>query len=127
MTKSVVTTDGAPAPVGGAPYSQAIAAAGLVFAAGQVPLDPSGTLVEGGIEAQTHRCFDNVEAILTAAGSGLDRVVKTTVFMTDLNEFGAMNGVYAERMPSPFPARSTVEVSRLPAGARVEIEVVALA
>ena len=128
MAKSVVQTEGAPAPVGGAPYSQAIVAQGLVFAAGQVPLDPAtGSLVEGGIAEQTDRCFDNVAAILTAAGSSLEQVVKTTVFMTDLGEFGAMNEAYARRMPAPFPARSTVQVAALPAGARVEIEVVALA
>jgi 2-iminobutanoate/2-iminopropanoate deaminase len=128
MSKSVVHTESAPAPVGGAPYSQAIVAGGLVFCAGQVGIDPAtGALVEGGIDQQTHRCFDNVEAVLAAAGSAPAQIVKTTVFMTDLGEFAAMNAIYAERMPAPFPARSTFEVSKLPAGARVEIEVVALA
>ncbi len=128
MPKSVVHTESAPAPVDGAPYSQAIVAGGLVFCAGQVPIDPAtGSLVEGGIAEQTNRCFDNVEAILAEAGSAPAQIVKTTVFMTDLGEFAAMNAVYAERMPSPYPARSTFEVSKLPAGARVEIEVVALA
>jgi 2-iminobutanoate/2-iminopropanoate deaminase len=126
MTKTVVHTDRAPAPVGGAPYSQAITAGGLVFTAGQVGLDGDGNL-SGDVAAQTHRTFDNLTAILEAAGTGLDRVVKTTVFMSDLGEFGAMNAVYAERMPSPFPARSTVQVAKLPADAKVEIEVVALA
>ena len=125
--KSVVHTTSAPAPVGGAPYSQAIAAGDLVFLSGQVPIDPAtGALVAGGVAEQAAQVFTNIEAVLTAAGSGLDRVVKTTVFLTDLAQFGAMNEVYAARMPEPFPARSTVEVSALPAGASVEIEVVAL-
>ncbi len=126
MTKTVVHTDRAPAPFGGAPYSQAITAGGLVYTAGQVGFDAEGNL-HGDIAEQTRRTFDNVAAILEAAGSGLDRIVKTTVFMSDLEEFAAMNAVYAERMPSPFPARSTVQVAKLPGGAKVEIEVVALA
>lgn len=126
MSKTVVHTESAPAPVGGAPYSQAIAASGLVFASGQVPLDRDGKLAEG-ITDQTNQVFDNIEAILGAAGSSLDRIVKTTVFLTDLGAFGEMNTAYAARMPEPFPARSTIEVSKLPAGASVEIEVIALA
>jgi 2-iminobutanoate/2-iminopropanoate deaminase len=128
MSRSAVRTEAAPAPFGGAPYSQAIAAGGLVFVSGQVGIDPaSGALVAGGVTEQTGRAFDNIAAILAEAGSGLERVVKTTVFLRDLSQFEAMNAVYAERMPAPFPARSTVEVSGLPAGADVEIEVVALA
>ena len=129
MSKVVVRTDAAPAPVSGAPYSQGIVAAGLVFVSGQVPVDPAtGKLVEGGITEHTHRCFDNVAAILAEAGSGLDRLVKTSVFLRHISDFAAMNAVYAERVPAPFPARAAVEVSELPVpGALVEIEVVALA
>jgi 2-iminobutanoate/2-iminopropanoate deaminase len=128
VTKTVIAVDGAPRPFAGAPYNQAIRTDGLVFCAGQVPLDPdTGSLVEGGIAEQTHRALRNLQAILEGAGSGLDRVAKTTVFMTDLGEFGAMNEVYAEYFTSDPPARSTVQVAGLPAGARVEIEAVALA
>src|SRR5690606_32980104 len=117
----------APKPVG--PYSQAIVAGGLVFCAGQIPLDPAtGKLVEGSIEVQTRRVLDNVKAVLAAAGSGLERVVKTTVFLADLNDFAAMNAVYATYFANdPPPARTTIQAGRLPAGARIEIEVVALA
>jgi 2-iminobutanoate/2-iminopropanoate deaminase len=128
MTKTVIAVDGAPRPFAGAPYNQAIAANGLVFCAGQVALDPdTGTLVEGDVAAQTHRALQNLRAVLEGAGSGLDEVVKTTVFMTDLAEFAAMNEVYATYFTSEPPARSTVQVAALPAGARVEIEAVALA
>jgi len=128
VTKTVIAVDGAPRPFAGAPYNQAIRTDGLVFCAGQVGLDPAtGSLVEGGIEDQTHRALRNLRAILEGAGSGLDRVVKTTVFMTDLGEFGAMNDIYATYFTSDPPARSTVQVAALPAGARVEIEAVALA
>jgi len=123
----VIAVDGAPRPFAGAPYNQAIKAGGLVFCAGQVALDPeSGTLVGDDVAAQTHRALRNLQAVLEGAGSGLDQVVKTTVFMTDLGEFGAMNEVYAEYFTSDPPARSTVQVADLPAGARVEIEAVAL-
>ena len=128
MSKTVIAVDGAPKPFAGAPYNQAIKANGLVFCAGQVPLDPeSGTLVEGGIEEQAHRVLQSLRAVLEGAGSGLDKVVKTTVFVTDLGEFGAMNEVYAQYFASDPPARSTVQVAALPAGARVEIEAIALA
>jgi 2-iminobutanoate/2-iminopropanoate deaminase len=128
MTKTVIAVDGAPRPFAGAPYNQAIAANGLVFCAGQVALDPdTGTLVEGDVAAQTHRALQNLRAVLEGAGSGLDEVVKTTVFMTDLAEFAAMNEVYATYFTSEPPARSTVQVAALPAGARVEIEAIALA
>ena len=127
MTKTVIAVDGAPRPFAGAPYNQAIKAGGLVFCAGQVALDPEcGTLVGDDVAAQTHRALRNLQAVLEGAGSGLDQVVKTTVFMTDLGEFGAMNEVYAEYFTSDPPARSTVQVADLPAGARVEIEAVAL-
>ena len=129
MSKVVVRTDAAPAPVSGAPYSQAIITGGLVFVSGQVPVDPAtGKLVEGGIAEHAHRCFDNVAAILAEAGSGLDKLVKTTVFLQHISDFAAMNAVYAERVPQPFPARSAIEISHIPLpGALVEIEVVALA
>lgn len=127
MTKTVIAVDGAPRPFAGAPYNQAIKAGGLVFCAGQVAIDPeAGTLVGDDIAAQTHRALRNLQAVLEGAGSGLDQVVKTTVFMTDLGEFAAMNEVYAEYFTSDPPARSTVQVAGLPAGARVEIEAVAL-
>lgn len=124
--KTVVRTEGAPAPFAGAPYSQAVVTGGLVYTAGQVPLDPAtGALVEGGIAEQTEQVFRNLEAILVAAGSGLDRLVKTTVFLVSLDDFAGMNEVYARHAGERPPARSTVEVSRLPAGALVEIEAVA--
>ena len=121
-----VETSGAPAALG--PYSQGIRGGGLVFAAGQVGLDPaSGELVPGGIAEQTNRALRNLTAILDAAGASLDRVVKTTVFLADMDDFAAMNDVYAQHFSSPFPARSTVAVKGLPKGALVEIEAIAVA
>ena len=126
--KEAVRTEVAPAPFQGAPYSQAIRANGLVFVSGQLSLQPEHAEIVGdSIEEQTEKVFDNLKAILEAAGSGLDRIVKTTVFLTDLGEFGGMNEVYARRVGEPFPARATIEVSKLPSGAKVEIEAVALA
>jgi 2-iminobutanoate/2-iminopropanoate deaminase len=128
VEKRVIAVDGAPRPFAGAPYSQAISAGGLVFTAGQLGIDPAtGTLVEGGIEAQTHRAFANLRAVLEGAGSGLERVVKTTVFLADLGEFAAMNEVYGSYLTDSPPARSAVQVAALPGGAAVEIEAVALA
>jgi 2-iminobutanoate/2-iminopropanoate deaminase len=128
MTKQVIRTELAPAPFQGAPYNQAIIANGFVFVAGQLGADPaSGQIVEGGIGPQTERVFANLGAILEAAGSSLDALVKTTVFLTNLDDFAAMNDVYARSIGSSPPARSTVEVGRLPAGALVEIEAVAFA
>ncbi len=119
-------TDDAPQAIG--PYSQAIRAGGFIFCAGQTPLDPASMqLIEGDIEAQTRRVLQNLAAVLAAAGSGLDRVVKTTVFMQDLGEFARMNAVYAEFFPAIPPARSTVQVAGLPRGAQIEIECIALA
>jgi 2-iminobutanoate/2-iminopropanoate deaminase len=123
--KAAVRTERAPAPFQGAPYNQAIVTGGLVFAAGQIGLTPDGRLVEGGIGAQTEQALRNLAAILDEAGSGLDRLVKTTVFLTDFGDFAAMNEVYARHVGETPPARSTVEVSALPSGALVEIEAVA--
>ncbi len=126
--KTVVRTERAPAPFQGAPYSQAIKAAGLVFVAGQVGLKPDhGELVGEGIAEQTEQVFDNLQAILEEAGSSLDKIVKTTVFLADFHDFAAMNDVYANRIGPTPPARATVEVSKLPSGALVEIEAIALA
>ena len=126
--KSVVRTEAAPAPFQGAPYSQAIRAGGLVFVAGQVALKPGATEIEPGtIEEQTEQIFANLKTILEAAGSGLDRLVKTTVFLTDLADFPGMNEVYRRHVGDAPPARSTVGIAALPAGARIEIEAVALA
>jgi 2-iminobutanoate/2-iminopropanoate deaminase len=125
MTRDIIATDQAPGAVG--PYSQAVRTDRLIFTAGQVPLDPAtGALVEGPIEDQTRRVLQNVRAVLEAAGSGLDRVVKMTVFMTDLGDFQRMNGVYAEFFPEAPPARSAVQVAALPLGAVIEMEAVAL-
>jgi 2-iminobutanoate/2-iminopropanoate deaminase len=124
--KSVVRTEAAPAPFQGAPYSQAIAAGGFVFVSGQLGLKPGDSAISGGIEEQTEQIFANLKAILEEAGSGLDRIVKTTVFLERLDDFQAMNAVYAQHVGEPPPARATVEVAKLPSGALVEIEAVAL-
>lgn len=128
MNKQAVRTETAPAPFQGAPYSQAIKANGLVFVSGQLALKPdSKDIVGDGIEEQTEQVFANLEAILEAAGSGLDRLVKTTVYLTNLNDFQGMNEVYRRHAGDVPPARATLEVSALPSGALVEIEAVALA
>jgi 2-iminobutanoate/2-iminopropanoate deaminase len=124
----VVRTEQAPAPFQGAPYSQAIRANGFVFVSGQLALDPGhAEVVADTIEEQTEKVFDNLQAILEEAGSGLDRLVKTTVFLTDLGDFAAMNEVYARRVGQPPPARTTVAIANLPSGAKLEIEAIALA
>jgi 2-iminobutanoate/2-iminopropanoate deaminase len=124
--KRVIRTDEAPAAIG--PYSQAVIAQGWVFAAGQVALDPrTGQLVTGDVRAQTKRVMENLKAVLGAAGSSMDRVVKTTVFLRDLNDFGVMNEIYGEYFQENPPARSTVQVAKLPRDAAVEIEAIALA
>jgi 2-iminobutanoate/2-iminopropanoate deaminase len=126
--KSVVRTEAAPAPFQGAPYSQAIRAGELVFVSGQLALEPGHTELRGGtIQEQTEQVFANLRAILEEAGSGLDRLVKTTVFLQDLGDFQGMNEVYARHVGDRPPARSTVEVAKLPSGALVEIEAIALA
>jgi 2-iminobutanoate/2-iminopropanoate deaminase len=124
--KSAVRTELAPAPFQGAPYSQAIKAGDYVFVSGQLGLQPGETEISGGIAEQTEQVFRNLRAILEQAGSGLDRLVKTTVFLTDLGDFQAMNEVYARHVGDVPPARATVEISALPSGAKVEIEAVAL-
>jgi 2-iminobutanoate/2-iminopropanoate deaminase len=124
MPIETVATSGAPRAIG--PYSQALRAGGFLFTAGQVGFDPTtGELVDGGIAEQTRRVLQNIRAILEAGGSGLAQVVKTTVFLVDMADFGAMNEVYAEAFGAHRPARSTVAVAALPRGARVEIEAVA--
>ncbi len=126
-SKEVVRTEAAPAPFQGAPYSQAIKAGGFVFVSGQLSLKPDHTEITGGtIQEQTEQIFANLGAILEAAGTSLDRLVKTTVFLQDLDDFQGMNEVYARHVGERPPARSTVEVARLPSGALVEIEAVAL-
>jgi 2-iminobutanoate/2-iminopropanoate deaminase len=122
--RTVITTEYAPAAIG--PYSQAIALGDLVFTSGQIPLDPTtGQVVEGGIEVQTRRVLDNLAAVLQAAGSSLRQVVKTTIFLADMNDFAAVNTIYAEYFGADPPARSTVQVARLPRDVRVEIEAIA--
>lgn len=122
--KQPVHSEKAPKPVG--PYSPAVIAGEFVWTSGQLGLDPAtGELVPGGIEAETEQALKNLAAVLEAAGSGLDRVVKTLIFITDMNQFAKVNAIYARYFPEPFPARSTVQVSALPKGALVEIEAVA--
>jgi 2-iminobutanoate/2-iminopropanoate deaminase len=124
--KSVVLTDRGPKAIG--PYSQAIKANGFVFVSGQIPLDPqTQQMVEGDVARQTERVLENVKGIVEAAGSSLDRVVKTTVYLKDLADFAAMNEVYGRYFSAHPPARATVEAARLPRDARVEIELIALA
>ncbi len=125
MEKIVIRTEKAPAPFQGAPYNQAIRAGELVFVAGQVGLVPGQTAVEGDIAAQTEQALRNLAAILEEAGSSLDNLVKTSVFLQDLGDFAAMNEVYARHVGERPPARSTFQVAKLPAGALVEIEAVA--
>lgn len=126
MNRTAISTDGAPKAIG--PYEQAMRVDGLVFTAGQIPLDPkTGNLVEGGIVPQTRRVLENLKAVLAAGGSSLDRVVKATVFLKNMSDFPAMNEVYAEYFGGSKPARSTVGVAELPRGALVEIDLIALA
>ncbi len=123
--KKVVSTKDAPQAIG--PYSQAIKAGGFVFTAGQIPIDPgTGKLVEGDIKAQTERVLKNLSAVLAAAGSSMDRIVKTTVFLKNMSDFPAMNEVYGQFFKNEPPSRSTVQVAALPKDALIEIDVVAL-
>ena len=122
--RKTVTSTAAPAAIG--PYSQAVRAGGFLFCSGQIPLDPTtGALVGGDVAAQTRQVLDNLGAVLTAAGAGFGDVVKTTIYLADMNDFAAVNEVYAQRFSSEPPARATVEVARLPKDARVEIDAVA--
>ena len=122
--RQAVSTESAPKAIG--PYSQAVRAGGLLFVSGQVPIDPAtGHLVEGDIATQTHRVFRNIGEILSAAGASFDHVVRTTVFLADMNDFAAMNEVYGSYFSIPAPARATVQVARLPRDAKVEIDVIA--
>lgn len=121
-----IRTTNAPAPLAGAPYSQAIRSGDFVFVSGQVPLDPNGEMIPGGILEQTRQSLANVAAILTAAGGSMADVVKTTVYMTDLADFGVMNSVYSSVFGSHAPARATVQVAALPGGARIEIDAIAV-
>ncbi len=124
MARQAVSTSTAPKAIG--PYSQAIRAGSLIFVSGQIPMDPAtGALINGDIAAQTHRVFQNLGEILKAAGATFDHVVRTTVYLADMNDFAAMNEVYRTYFGSPAPARATVQAARLPKDARVEIDLIA--
>ena len=123
--KKIINTPGAPAPIG--PYSQAVAAGGLVFVSGQVPINPaSGEVVNGDIKSETQQVMENIKAILTEAGIGFGNIVKTSIFLTDMQNFGQVNEVYGAYFTDAFPARETVQVSALPKNVNVEISVIAL-
>ena len=124
MKRMVISTADAPAAIG--PYSQAVRAGKLVFCSGQIPLRPDGSLNEGDVAEQTRQVLENMRAVLGAAGTSLSQVVKTTVFLQDMNDFAAMNAVYAEFFADEPPARSTIQVARLPRDVRVEIEAIAM-
>lgn len=125
MNKTIIKTDKSPAAIG--PYSQAVEVNGIVYTSGMIPVIPAtGEIVEGGVEAQTKQVFENLKALLAAADSSLDRVFKTTVFIKDMNDFAAVNGVYAAYFDGDYPARSCVEVARLPKDVLIEVEVIAL-
>ena len=123
MTRIPIATDQAPAAIG--PYSQAVRRGAFVFLSGQIPLDPAtGQIVEGDITAQTRRVFDNLRAVCAAAGGSFDDIVRVGIYVVDLGDFAAVNAVMAENFQAPFPARSTIEVSGLPRGARVEVDAI---
>jgi 2-iminobutanoate/2-iminopropanoate deaminase len=125
MNRHVISSPDAPKAIG--PYSQAIRAGNLLFLSGQIPLDPaSGNVIDGDVTAQTERVLSNISAVLQAAGATFANVVRTTVFLADMNEFAAMNAVYGKHVVDPPPARSTVQVARLPKDVRVEIDVIAV-
>jgi 2-iminobutanoate/2-iminopropanoate deaminase len=124
--REAISSDGAPKAIG--PYSPAVRAGNLLFVSGQVPIDPAtGNMIDGDVSAQSRRVFDNIGALLKAAGLSFSNVVRTTVFLADMNDFAAMNAVYATYFSEPYPARATVQVARLPKDARVEIDVIATA
>lgn len=123
MTRQIIQTDNAPAAIG--PYSQAVRVGNTVYFSGQIPLDPStGNVIEGGIEAQARRAFDNLKAVAEAAGGSLDRIVRLGLFLTDLGQFAAVNAVMQEYFTAPYPARSTVQVSALPKGVQFEVDAI---
>lgn len=124
MDKEIIKTDQAPAAIG--PYSQAVKTGNFIFVSGQVPLDPVSGQIQGDIQSQTHQVLKNIQAILLAAGASLKDILKTTVFLKNLDDFSALNEVYQKYFPGEAPARSTVEVSRIPKGALVEIEAIAV-
>ena len=124
MDRAIIETDQSPAAIG--PYSQATVGGGFVFCSGQIPLNLQGQVIEGDVTAQTHQVLTNLTALLKASGSSLERVMKTTVFLADMNDFAAMNAVYGTYFTQNPPARSTVQVARLPRDVRVEIEAIAL-
>jgi 2-iminobutanoate/2-iminopropanoate deaminase len=124
MTRHAISTTNAPAAIG--PYSQAVRAGDLLFVSGQIPIDPAtGGLVDGSVADQTHRVLQNLAAIVTAAGGSLDQVVKTTVYLSDMSDFAAMNDVYATYFSAPAPARATIQAARLPRDVKVEMDLVA--
>ena len=123
MSKNIISTESAPAAIG--PYSQAVDTGSFIFCSGQVPLNPeTGALVSGGIKEQTEQAFKNIEEILAKAGLTTENIIKTTVFLADINDFTDMNEVYAKHFKAPYPARSAVQVAAIPKGALVEIEVI---
>jgi 2-iminobutanoate/2-iminopropanoate deaminase len=125
MKPEVIVTDRAPKAVGA--YAQAVRAHGMLFLSGQIPLDPAtGEMITGGVEAQTRRVLDNLRGVLESAGSGLEKVVKATIYLTDMNDFAVVNQTYAEYFPAAKPARATVAVAGLPRGSKVEIDMIAL-
>ncbi len=125
ISKKVISTDKAPAAIG--PYSQAIDTGVFIYTSGQIPVDPtSGLVVQGGIEVQTKQVFENLRNVLEAAGSGLDQIVKTTVFLKDMGDFAKVNEIYATYFTTPYPARSCVEVAALPKGVLIEVEAVSI-
>lgn len=124
MDKKQIHTDRAPAAIG--PYSQAVDLGELVFTSGQIPVDPATGAISGDIAEQAHQCLKNLKAVLQAAGSGMDKVIKTTVFIADMNQFGTINGVYEQYFAQSYPARSCVEAAKLPKGVGIEIEAIAL-
>lgn len=125
MNKTIISTDKSPAAIG--PYSQAVEVNGMIYSSGMIPVIPAtGQIVDGGVKEQTKQVFDNLKALLGAAGSSLDQVIKTTVFIKDMNDFGAVNEVYATYFDGDYPARSCVEVARLPKDVLIEVEVIAL-
>ena len=122
MAHGVIKTDQAPAAIG--PYSQGVISGNLIFCSGQIPLQPNGELVASSIKAQTRQALDNLTAVIIAGGSSLTQVVKTSIYLTDLNDFSVVNEIYAEYFQEPFPARATVQVSGLPKGVLIEIDAI---